>query len=133
MNVEWCASCGGFMPSGDMYRVEDIDDIDRLDDLGRDILDQCGRHGTAWNFCSQCYTAVSRRAVPKFSVRNSMNVSLCQEYPPALEDLTFVEECLIIARCHPLGFVIKLRPDGRPASVNYYALKGHMIVLPTDL
>jgi uncharacterized protein DUF6570 len=60
-----------------------------------------------------------------------MNVSLCQEYPPALEDLTFVEECLI-ARCHPLGFIIKLRPGGRPASVNYYALKGHMIVLPQD-
>jgi hypothetical protein len=80
------------MPSGDMYQIEDIDD--RLDDLGQDILDQRGRHGTAWNFCSQCYTAVSRRAVPKFSVQNLMNVSLCQEYPPALEDLTFVEEAL---------------------------------------
>jgi hypothetical protein len=78
----------------DMYQIEDIDD--RLDDLGRDILDRCGRHGTACNFCSRCYTAVSRRAVPKFSARNSMNVSLCQEYPPALEDPTFVEECLAI-------------------------------------
>ena len=117
------------MPSSDMCQIQDIDD--RLDDLGREILDQCGRHGTAWDFCSQCYTAVSRRVVPKFSARNSMNVSLCQEYPPALEDLTFVEECLI-ARCHPLGFIVKLRPGGRPASVNYYALKGHMIVLPQD-
>ena len=53
------------MPSGDMYQIEDIDD--RLDDFGWDILDQrgChGCHGMAWNFCSLCYTTVSRRAVP---------------------------------------------------------------------
>jgi hypothetical protein len=59
-----------------------------------------------------------------------MNVTLCQEYPGALE-VTFVEEC-VIARCHPVGLIIKLRPGGHAASVNYYALKGHMIVLPQD-
>jgi hypothetical protein len=60
-----------------------------------------------------------------------VNVTLCQDYPTSLENLTFVEECLI-ARCHPIGLIIKLRPKGQAAFVNYYGLKGHMIVLPQD-
>jgi hypothetical protein len=60
-----------------------------------------------------------------------MNVTLCQDYPSALEGLTTVEECLI-ARCHPAGAIFKLRPGGYVTSVNYYALKGHMIVIPQD-
>ena len=38
----------------------------------------------------------------------------------------------LIARCHPVGLIAKLRPKGHAAFVNYYGLKGHTIVLPQD-
>ena len=56
---------------------------------------------------------------------------MCQHYPSALEDLTPVEECLI-AKCHPVGTILKLRPSGRTSLTNYNALRGHMIVIPQD-
>jgi uncharacterized protein DUF6570 len=37
---------------------------------------------------------------------------MCQDYPSALEDLTAIEECLI-AICHPVGRILKLRPGGK--------------------
>lgn len=69
--------------------------------------------------------------IPKFSAKNLVNVTLCQDYPSALEDLTLTEEYLI-AMCHPLGVVLKLRPGGRSSPVNYHALRGHFIVIPQD-
>ena len=36
---------------------------------------------------------------------------MCQDYPPVLEDLTPVEECMIV-RCHPFEAILKLRPYG---------------------
>ena len=62
---------------------------------------------------------------------NFINIIMCQSYPSALEDLTTVEECLI-AKCHPVGTIIKLRPGGHSSPTNYNALKGHMIVIPQD-
>src|SRR6267154_6783230 len=41
------------------------------------------------------HTAVSRGDIPKFSALNLVNVTMCQHYPSALEDLTAIEECLI--------------------------------------
>jgi hypothetical protein len=48
-----------------------------------------------------------------------------------LKDLTPVEESLI-AKCHPLGIIIKLRPGGRASPLNYRASRGHFIVIPQD-
>lgn len=62
---------------------------------------------------------------------NSVNVNRCQDYPSALEALTLTEEYLI-AKWHPLGVVLKLRPGGRSSPVNYHALRGHFIVIPQD-
>src|SRR5467141_658288 len=59
--------------------------------------------------CASCGQLVA-------STDNSVNVTLCQNYPAALKDLTVVEECLI-ARCHPVGTILKLRPGGRHAPV----------------
>ena len=36
----------------------------------------------------------------------------------------------VIARSHPLGVILKLRPNGRSSPVNYRALYGHFIVIP---
>jgi hypothetical protein len=56
---------------------------------------------------------------------------MCQEYPSALGDLTAIEECLI-AKCHPVGTNLKLRPGGRSSPVTYNAIRGHVIVIPQD-
>ena len=121
-----CSCCGRFVSSADIYQVSDQDD--RLHQMD---LDQCGFHENSWDFCRLCYTAISQRRVPKFSASNFVNVTMCQDYPSALEDLTAVEECLI-ARCHPVGTVLKLRPGGRASPTNHNALRGHMIVIPQD-
>jgi len=47
-----------------------------------------------WIFCSPCYAAIKRNNIPKFSVKDSVNVTMCQHYQSELEDLTPVEECL---------------------------------------
>ena len=56
---------------------------------------------------------------------------MCQNYPAVLANLTPVEECLI-ARCHPLGIILKLRPGGHVSPASYRALRGHFIVIPQD-
>ena len=75
--------------------------------------------------------AISKKKIPKFSAAYFINVTLCQHYPSALEDLTAVEECLI-AKCHPIGTILKLRPGGHTSPTNYNTLRGHMIVIPQD-
>src|SRR5947209_3292826 len=123
-----CCSCGSFVAKDDIYK---IDDQDKLILQQENSLDQCGHDERSWNFCRYCYAAVSSWKIPKFSAANFVNLTMCQHYPSALEDLTAVEECLI-AKCHPVGTIIKLRPGGHSSPTNYNALKGHMIVIPQD-
>src|SRR5271163_2880415 len=123
-----CCSCGSFVATGDIYKIDDEDDF-MLPLQGS--LDDCGHYENTWGFCTSCYTALRHCAIPKFSAKNLVNVTMCQYYPAALEDLTVVEECLI-AKCHPIGTILKLRPGGRPSPASYNALRGHMIVIPQD-
>lgn len=58
-------------------------------------------------------------------------MALCQHYPDALKDLTLTEEYLI-AKSHPVGVIVKLRPGGQTSLANYRALRGHFIVIPQD-
>jgi uncharacterized protein DUF6570 len=114
-----CSSCG-------QYRC-----IKSVIDCLRGCRDICGRHDDVWQFCSPCHSALRGGGVPKLSAKNSINVTMCQHYPSALEGLTAVEESLI-AKCHPVGTILKLRPGGRSSPVAYNALRGHMIVIPQD-
>jgi hypothetical protein len=119
------------MSAGDTFQIEDTDH--RIDFLERSGLD----HVAVMGLCGTSVTSVttlSRRGgpgVPKFSAKNLVNITLRQEYPSTLEDLASVEECLI-ARCHPVGLILKSRPNSRASPVNYNALRGHMIVFPQD-
>ena len=122
-----CCSCGKIF-AGHIYQIDDQDEFIRTH---RTSLDRCGYHGNSWAFCSLCYAAIRRNNIPKFSAENFINVTICQHYPPVLEDLTPVKECLI-AKCHPVGTILKLRPGGRASPTNYNALRGHMIVIPQD-
>ena len=53
----------------------------------------------------------------------------CDRYPTELEGLAFVEEC-VMARRHPIGTILKLRPGNRRGPNSYYALRKHMMVMP---
>lgn len=123
-----CCCCGRLIHAGDIYEIhEDARLILPL----QNTLDRCGHHENSWDFCTACHSALSRGSVPKFSASNLVNVITCQAYPSALEDLTAVEECLI-AKCHPVGAILKLRPGGYSSPIAYNAIRGHMIVIPQD-
>jgi len=102
-----------------------------LRELKRVGLDRCGCDNGVWSFCKSCYADVLRSKVPKFSSLDLVNVVMCGDYPAILEDLTLVEEC-VIARRHPVGSILKLRPGNRQSPSNYYALYGQIIVFPQE-
>jgi hypothetical protein len=123
-----CSSCGRLVPLGDIHRLHNEDHL--LQPL-QGHLDSCGWSNGSWSLCSQCHSALLRQSVPKFAATNHVNVTLCQHYPAALDDLTLTEECLI-AKSHPIGVVLKLRPAGQSAPANYHAIRGHFIIIPQN-
>lgn len=123
-----CFSCGSFVARGDIYEIDDQDDFIILQPIS---LDQHGNYENSWDFCTFCYAALGRSTIPKFSPGNLVNITMCQNYPSALEDLTIVEERLI-AKCHPTGTILKLRLGSYSSLANYNALRGHMILIPQD-
>jgi hypothetical protein len=123
-----CCCCGRLIAAGDIYEIHD--EAHFILPPQR-TLDRCGHHEDSWDFCAACHGAVSRGNIPKFSALNLVNVTTCQDYPSALEYLTATEECLI-AKCHPVGTILKLRPGGRSSPITYNAIRGYMIVIPQD-
>lgn len=83
-----CGCCGCFVPKKDIRKLNDQDEFIRLEES------RCAHHKGFWDFCRPCHTAISKKKIPKFSAANFVNVTMCQSYPSALEDLTPVEECL---------------------------------------
>lgn len=123
-----CSSCGRFVPVSEIVEMENGNPL--LEPLAGH-LDYCGKHDDEWDVCLTCLKSLSQNTLPKFSALNRVNMTMCQNYPTVLESLTPVEECLI-ARCHPLGILLKLRPGGRASPISYRALRGHFIVIPQD-
>jgi hypothetical protein len=124
-----CSSCGVFTTSTDVKTLTDGDNrLDKLKDAG---LDTCGYRDGHWKFCTSCHADILRFKIPKFSALNSVNVLTCDDYPEALKDLTFIEEA-VIARRHPVGSILKLRPGKCRSPSSYYALRGHMVVMPQN-
>jgi hypothetical protein len=101
-----CSSCGKFVPISDIIEVNNNDPL--LQPL-YSHLDHCAKHRDDWDLCLLYLKSLSQNTLPRFSALNRVNMTLCQNYPSVLEDLTPVKECLI-AKCHPLGIIIKLRP-----------------------
>lgn len=123
-----CSSCGKLVPITKIRRFLDEDSLLRPLE---GILDTCGCNDGLWNLCSICHAALLRGPIPKFSGKNNVNVTRCQHYPDALNNLTLTEEYLI-AISYPVGVVIKLRPGGQTSPANYRALRSHFIVISQD-
>lgn len=94
-------------------------------------LDLCGWSDGRWSIYSLCYTTLLRGSTPKFSIKNKINVTLCQHYPSALEDLILTEEYLI-AKSHSVGVILKLRSGGRSSPANYHTIRGYFIIIPQN-
>src|SRR4051812_26402905 len=56
---------------------------------------------------------------------------MCQDYPAELEDLTLTEE-YAIARCHPIGTILKLKPNGLRNPTAYNGIRGHIVTIPQN-
>jgi hypothetical protein len=124
-----CSSCGVFCSLAEIETLGDGEDcLNQLKQVG---LDRCGYEDGSWSFCKPCHADILRGKIPKFSALNHVNVIKCDDHPVALQDLTVVEEC-VLARRHPIGAILKLRPGNRRGPANYYALRGHMVVIPQD-
>lgn len=124
-----CGSCGRFI-EGQVFRLPEVDprlQPFRVDSDSSLRLDSCAKDGSDFLFCSPCHTAISQNRPPKYSALNGINVTFCQSYPDILQELTLVEECLV-ARCHPIASIVKLRPQG----ATYDGLRGHVVVLPQE-
>ena len=108
-----CASCGEFMAKAESAWIP-VDD-DRLCSMkspeGLVQLDSCSIMDGAYQFCKTCFNVFTGGRIPKFSALNAVNVTMCQHYPAELEDLTLMEE-YAIARSHPIGTILKLKPNG---------------------
>lgn len=116
-----CSSCGKLVPSTDIRRF--LDEGFLLRPL-EGFLDACGCNDGFWNLCSIYHTALLRGSIPKFSGKNNVNITPCQHYLDALNDLTLTEEYLI-TMSHPVGVVIKLRPGVKrrqQTTVHYAAI-----------
>ena len=62
-------------------------------------LDNCGMVDCSYQVCHTCLNAFNGGRIPKFSSSNAVNVTMCQNYPVELEDLTLMEEYAIQWHC----------------------------------
>jgi uncharacterized protein DUF6570 len=125
-----CASCGEF---GSQLVTVDENWLRSMEvKLGVPIhMDKCGVKNALYQLCGSCLNALNRGRVPKFSAMNAVNVTMCQDYPPELQDLTLIEE-YAIARSHPIGTVLKLKPDGMKNPTAYNGVRGHIVTIPQN-
>jgi hypothetical protein len=125
-----CASCGEFGSELIIVKKDQVYSMELK--LGTHIeLDKCGFVDDEYQLCGSCYGTLKKGKPPKFSAMNGVNVTMCQDYPPELEDLTLTEE-YAIARSHPIGTVLKLKPNGLSHSAAYNGIRGHIVTIPQN-
>ena len=125
-----CASCREF--GAELVAVGE----DRLRSMETVVgvpiqLDDCGFVDGSYVLCKTCLNALDNGRIPKFSAMNAVNVTMCQHYPKELQDLTLVEE-YAIARSHPIGAILKLKPNGVRNPTAYNGIRGHIVTIPQN-
>jgi hypothetical protein len=128
-----CASCGQFMAKADSGLIPVDDERLRLmrSPEGLIQMDSCVLVDGSYQVCDECLKAFNRGKIPKFSALNAANVTMCPDYPAELEELTLMEE-YVIARSHPIGTILKLKPNGIRNPAAYNGIRGHIVTIPQD-
>src|SRR6267378_2033232 len=125
-----CASCGEF--GSQLVTVDENWLRSTEAKLGVPIqMDKCGVQNGLHQLCGSCLNSLNRGKVPKFSAMNAVNVTMCQDYPSELQDLTLIEE-YAIARSHPIGTVLKLKPNGMKNPTAHNGICGHIVTIPQN-
>ena len=78
--------------------------------------------------CKSCLSRLKNNKLPKFSIANGFQIG---RTPPALTDLTLSEK-LLISKCRPKMYIVKLRSTGGPQA-QQRGLKGNTITFPQDV
>ena len=135
-HIDWCANrspcgiCGGSFQSDSvsLYSHQKLIDLEN-----RHELDSCAVHDDGVTLCDTCghdLEANGRLSVPKFSGANWVNNTLCQHRPSVFDDLTLVER-QVIARCHLVGYIVRLSA-GTSADISYRGARGHIVAFKQD-
>ena len=132
-HIDWCADrspcgiCGGSFQSDSisLYSQQELMELGNQHEL-----DSCAVHDDGVTLCDTCghdLKANGRLSVPKFSGANWVNKTLCQHRPSVFDDLTLVER-QVIARCHLVGYIIRLSA-GTSADISYRGLEATLLPL----
>ena len=78
--------------------------------------------------CKTCLTSLCNGKLPKYSIANGFQIG---KTPPVLSGLTLSEK-LLISKCRPKMYVVKLRASGGPQT-QQRGLKGNTITFPQDV
>ena len=125
---EPCASCGVLFETASLCQVTKEEPYISAN---LSYLDRCGIEEGIVTVCNECKVSLQENRAPKFSGSNFINTTLCQAYPPELEGLTYIEEC-VIALAHPIGAIVKLTSGGRSSGIEYRGSRGHFITFKQD-
>jgi hypothetical protein len=132
-----CGVCGVLAQAASIEKVS-ADDVDlnaysqELDDCAVEFNPET-REILSVGICTLCMKTIrrfGRLATPKFSGRNDINTTLCQQYPDVLKGLTLVEE-FFISQAHLIGYILQLDVKSRPG-ISYRSVAGHIMAFKQD-
>ena len=78
--------------------------------------------------CNKCFNCLKSNKLPVYSIANNFQIG---KTPPELSDLTLPEK-LLISKCRPKMYVVKLRSIAGPQA-QQKGLKGNTITFPQDV
>ena len=120
------------IPGRDSLRTEHQENRDFLEEYVFDdlLLSPGGVDDVAKSVlcCNTCLSSLRKNKLPKFSIANDFQIG---KTPPSLTDLTLCEK-LLISKCRPKMYVVKLRSTSGPQG-QQRGLKGNTITFPQDV
>jgi len=101
-----CALCGEFKSKTELRHIpcDDKRLYGMKSSEGVLRLDSCCLMDGSYHLCPSCFNALNGGNIPKFSAMNGVNVTVCEDFPVELDDLTLTEQ-YAIARSHPVGTI----------------------------
>ena len=118
------------IPGRNLLLLENQDNPDDfLEEYKHDdiLLSEGGVNGALVTCCNTCLSSLKNEKLPKFSIANDFQIG---KTPPELADLTLSEK-LLISKCRPKMYVVKLRSSCGPEA-QQRGLKGNTITFPQD-